>query len=211
MSSDIDGAEFGASDVEVLAREPLYRGFFRMELLRYKHRKYAGGWSSVVTRELLYRGQAVGALLYDPVTDRVGLVEQIRPGTLEAESGPWCLEVVAGIMESGETAEAVAWREIQEEAGLVPVSLEYICEYYPSPGGCDEHMHLYCGLASLAGVDGELHGLDSEEEDIRLLTFPVEEVFGALYSGRFNNAATLIALQWLQLNIQRLRAQGLPE
>lgn len=203
---NLDVAEFGIDDVEFLKRETLYQGFFRMERIEYRHKKYLGGWSVPVSREVLYRGDAVGALLFDPGHDLVGLVEQIRPGAMRESTGPWCLEVVAGMIEPGEGIEEVAWREIKEEAGLVPSSIEYICHYLPSPGGCDESMHLYCGLVDLDGCDGNVHGLDHENEDIRLNVMPVSKVFSNLYGGRFNNAATLISLQWLQLNHSRLKA-----
>lgn len=197
---------FNADDVEVVEREVLYQGFFSMKRLDYRHKLYRGGWSSVIKRELLFRGEAVGAVLYDPENDLIGLVEQIRPGAMNGEQSPWCLEVVAGMVELGETTEDVVWRELKEEADITPNSIEYVCEYMASPGGCDEKLHVYCALASLSGLDGSVNGLDDEGEDIRLLVLPAVQVFEHLYSGRFNNAATLIALQWLQLNQTRLKA-----
>ncbi len=197
---------FNADDVEVVEREVLYQGFFSMKRLDYRHKLYRGGWSSVIKREVLFRGEAVGAVLYDPENDLIGLVEQIRPGAMNGEQSPWCLEVVAGMVEPGETTEDVVWRELKEEADITPNSVEYVCEYMASPGGCDEKLHVYCALASLSGLDGSVNGLDDEGEDIRLLVLPAVQVFEHLYSGRFNNAATLIALQWLQLNQTRLQA-----
>ena len=197
---------FSVDDVEVVETDVLYKGFFSMKRLDYRHKLYRGGWSSLIQREVLFRGEAVGAVLYDPVEDLIGLVEQIRPGAMADEQGPWCLEVVAGMVEPGETTEDVVWRELQEEADITPDSVEYVCQYMASPGGCDEKLHVYCALASLSGLDGSVNGLDNEGEDIRLLVLPAEQVFEHLYSGRFNNAATLIALQWLQLNRSRLKA-----
>ncbi|NIB42878.1 NUDIX domain-containing protein [Pseudomaricurvus alkylphenolicus] len=195
---------FGRDDLEMLEREQLHQGFFRMERLHYRHRCYQGGWSGRVSREVLYRGEAVGAVLYDPQRDLIGLVEQARPGALDDPNGPWCLEVVAGMIEAGEERDDVMRREMQEETGLQPQSLEYICQYLASPGGCDERLHVYCALVDLEGKDGIVSGLDHEGEDIRLLVMPASAVFEHLYGGRFNNAATLIALQWLQMNRPRL-------
>ncbi len=195
---------FTMDDVELVQRKSLHQGFFTMQRLDYRHRLYDGGWSSVIQREVLFRGEAVGAVLFDPKHDLIGLVEQIRPGAMGGQQSPWCLEVVAGMVEPGETTEEVVWRELQEEANITPSSVEYVCEYMASPGGCDEKLHVYCALAELSGLDGEVNGLESEGEDIRLLVLPAEQVFEHLYSGRFNNAATLIALQWLQMNRSRL-------
>ncbi|GAB3105249.1 NUDIX domain-containing protein [Aestuariicella hydrocarbonica] len=205
MNKDFLKPPFGLKDVEILERESLYKGFFRMERLHYRHKRYRGDWSSTVSREVLFRGDAVGAVLYDPQHDLIGLVEQIRPGAFGDPNGPWCLEVVAGMVEPGETNEAVVWREMEEEAGLTPDRVEYICQYMASPGGCDERLHVFCATADLAGLDGSVNGLENEGEDIRLLIIPAESVFAELYSGRFNNAATMISLQWLQMNRSRLR------
>ena len=205
MTKDFLKPAFNLEDVEVLESETLYQGFFRAERVHYRHRRYRGDWSGEISREVFLRGEAVGAVLYDPEHDLIGLVEQIRPGAFADRNGPWCLEVVAGMIEPGETTEAVVWRELQEEANITPVQVEYICQYMASPGGCDERLYLYCASANLSGLDGGINGLDEEDEDIRLLILAADDVFGELYSGRFNNAATLISLQWLQMNRARLR------
>ncbi|WNO09397.1 NUDIX domain-containing protein [Teredinibacter sp. KSP-S5-2] len=199
--------KFDRSDVEVVSDELAYDGFFKMYLLKVKHRLFSGGWSTMLSRELFHRGQAVAVVLYDPVLDLVGLVDQFRIGAIESEHGPWCLEVVAGMIEKGEEPEAVAHREIEEEAGLTDVSLRHITTYYSTPGGCSEKIHLYCALCDLSDGGGE-HGLDEEHEDIYLHTIPAAEVFSGMLNSRANNAATLIGLQWLQLNRESLRSSG---
>ena len=95
-------------------------------------------------------------------------------------------------------------RELIEEADFRPRELLPICEYLSSPGGCDERIHLYCALGDLSRAGG-VFGLDTEGEDIRLRVFPASRVFDAMLQSRMNNAATLIGLQWLQLNRPRLR------
>lgn len=194
---------FTGADVEVENRESMYRGFLRIEKLTLRHRLFAGGWSRSFTREVVMRGAAVGVLLYDPENDLVGLVEQFRVGAL-AENSPWCLEVVAGMVEAGETPEAVALRELVEEAGVENVTLEFICQYFPSPGGTDERMHLFCAQCNLQNREG-VFGLDDENEDIRFHVLPAGQVMAALTGGQFNNAAVLICLLWLSLNRQRLQ------
>lgn len=196
-------APFTGADVEVENRESMYRGFLRIEKLTLRHRLFAGGWSRSFTREVVIRGAAVGVLLYDPENDLVGLVEQFRVGAL-AENSPWCLEVVAGMVEAGETPEAVALRELVEEAGVENVALEFICQYFPSPGGTDERMHLFCAQCNLQNREG-VFGLDDENEDIRFHVLPADQVMAALTGGQFNNAAVLICLLWLSLNRQRLQ------
>lgn len=198
--------EFTTTDVEIVSREEMYKRFFRVEKIVLKHKLFNGGWSKEIGREIFLRGEAVAVLLYDPVMDAVGMVEQFRIGAMAEALGPWCYEVVAGMLEEGETPEAVARRELIEEANVEPYKMEYICNYLSSPGGCDEKLHLFCGLCDLSQAGG-IYGLPEEGEDIRVHVFPVKDVFDELLNGAFNNAAALICLQWLQINHARLKQQ----
>ncbi|WP_232023891.1 NUDIX domain-containing protein [Sulfurivermis fontis] len=190
--------------VEIVEQRTCYQGFFRMEHYRLRHRRYDGGMSPLLSRELFERGHAAAVLPYDPVLDRIVLLEQFRIGALDAPGGPWLLEIVAGIIESGETAAEVVEREMLEEAGCTLLALEPICEYLVSPGGTSERISLYCGRVDAAGVGG-IHGLAAEGEDIRVFTVTFAEAMALLSSGRINSASPIIALQWLQLNRSRLQ------
>ncbi|MFT7562058.1 MAG: ADP-ribose pyrophosphatase [Flavobacteriales bacterium] len=197
---------FQRNDVELVETETAYQGFFRIIKYSIKHRLFNGGWSQVISRELFIRGEAAAAILYDPVLDRIGLVEQFRVGALDSEFGPWCLEAVAGMMEPNETAEGLIRRELVEEAGIEDVRLIPISSYYSTPGGCGEKIHLFCGLCSLDGAGG-LFGLPEEGEDIRFQSHAAQDVFDTMLDDRTNNAATLLGLLWLQLNRERLRSE----
>jgi len=196
----------GDGDVELLSREVVYQGFFSMEKLHLRHRLFEGGWSREFTRELFVRGRAVGVLLYDPERKLVGMVEQFRVGAIGLPEGPWQLEVVAGIVEAGESSEDVASRELIEEAGIDRVKLLPICEYLVSPGGTNERLELFCGLVDLRDKGGNF-GLASENEDILLHIMSEREALDALAAGQCNNAASIICLQWLQLNRDSLLAE----
>ncbi len=198
-------AKFDRKDVEVLDDKRILDGFFKMYLLKVRHKLFSGGWSRELVRELFHRGEAVAAVLYDPERDLIGLVDQFRVGALGSEYGPWCLEVVAGVIEPGETAEDVTRREIEEEAGIKSTKLIPITHYYSTPGGCSELIHLYCALCDLSTGSGR-HGLEAEDEDIYLHVIPAKEIFSDMLNSRANNAATLIGLQWLQQNRASLRS-----
>lgn len=190
--------------VEVLGRDIVYEGFFRIERLRLRHRLFAGGWSDEITRELFERGHAAAVLPYDPWRDAVVLIEQFRVGALDWPPGPWLLEIVAGMIEPGETAEDVVRREAEEEAGCHIDRLEPICEYHVSPGGTSERIRLFCGRVDSRGVGG-LHGLPHEDEDIRVTVHGCEEALDLLDAGRLPSATPIIALQWLQRHRERLQ------
>lgn len=203
-------SDFNRQDVEVLHREPGFRGFYKLDVLTLRHRLFAGGWGPELQRELFLRPDAVCVLPYDPWLDRVVLVEQMRVGALDKRASPWMLELVAGLFDADEAPEEVAHREAQEEAGLTLLKLIPIIRYFPSPGGSDEYVHLYCALVDSRGVDG-VHGLPEEGEDIRVSVLAREAVLQAMEQGQIDNAASIIGLQWLQLQGQTLREQAGPQ
>lgn len=187
------------NDVQLLESKVAYQGFFQIKTLTLKHRLFAGGWSPSISRELFERGDAVGVLLYDPERDQVALVEQFRIGSYMRNDNPWMLELVAGIIEEGESPQQVAERESIEEADCTLEALEPIAGYYSSPGGTSEYFTLFCGKVNMDGVGG-IHGLEEESEDIRVHVFSLADALLKLQEGVINNAHTIIALQWLQLN-----------
>jgi len=200
-------SDFNQQDVQILRREPGFRGFYQLDVLTLRHRLFAGGWGPELRRELFVRPDAVCVLPYDPWQDAVVLVEQMRVGALDKRTSPWMLELVAGLFDAGESPEEVAHREAQEEAGLRLLQLTPIMRYFPSPGGSNEHVHLYCATVDSRGVGG-LHGLAEEGEDIRVHTLSREAAMQAMARGEIDNAASIIALQWLQLHGRALREQA---
>ncbi|GAB6068729.1 ADP-ribose diphosphatase [Methylothermus subterraneus] len=193
---------------QILAEEVAYQGFFRLIRFKLRHTLFRGGWSKVLTRELFCRGNCVAVVAYDPIADRVVLIEQFRVGALPQADPKWMLEIVAGAIEEGETAEEVARRELLEEAGLSPIELRLITEFYTSPGGSSEKISLFYARVDAAQAGG-IHGLDAEGEDIRVHVFGFEEAFAMVESGRINSGIPILGLQWLALNRERLR-QALP-
>lgn len=185
---------FGAEDVEVVEREQVYRGFFKIERFLLRHRLFRGGWSKLLRRELVRRGDAVGVLLYDPRERVVVLVEQFRIGAIADQ--PWMVELIAGVIEAGESPEEVARREAQEEAGADVDHLQPICSCYLSPGGCDELVYLFYAEVDSTRIDG-VHGLAGEGEDIRVVKVHIEEIVEMLEKDRLRNATLIIALRWL--------------
>ena len=203
-----DAAALSSRDVEVLSRTAAHAGFLTVQHYRLRHRLLAGGWTPPLEREVCVRGTAAGLLPYDPDRDTVVLVEQFRMGPFVAGDPPWMTEIVAGMVEPGETPEAVASRECVEEAGCAPSALLPIARYFPSPGGLSERVHLFCGRVDSreAGTAG---GLAHDHEDIRVRVVPWRTVRAGLARSDYANAATLLALQWLALNRARVRRRWL--
>jgi len=192
--------------VEIVDKLTPFRGYFRVDAYRLRHRTFEGGWTREISREIFERGHAAAVLLYDPERDAVVLIEQFRTGAYAAGLEPWLIETVAGIIEPGEEAAEVVRREAMEEAGCEVGTLESIGRFILSPGGSSETIELFCGRVASANAGG-LHGVDHEDEDIRPLVLSTDEALARLADGGILNAATVIALQWLALNRDRLRAR----
>lgn len=191
---------------EILAKEVVYPGFFRMEKYRLKHTLYAGGWSEEISRELFVRGNCVAVLLYDPRTDKLVLIEQFRAGAILNPDRAWLVEIVAGAIEEGETAEEVAYREAMEEAGCPIEQMKVINEFYTTPGGSSERITLFCGMVDSTQVGG-IHGLDHEHEDILVRAVGFDDAYQMLLNGEIESAIPIIAIQWLALNRQQLQVE----
>jgi len=192
---------FGKKDAEIIKSETAFLGYFKVDRLWIRHARFAGG-SIEICRELFRRGNAVCVLLYDPDADAVVMVEQFRVGALSAPS-PWMLELVAGIVEAGETAEDVARRESVEEAGIVLQQVQPITRYLPSGGGCDEWIDLMYAEIDSRSAQG-LHGLADEGEDIKVHVLAAKDAFDLVRTGTVNSSPAIIGLQWLELNRDKL-------
>ncbi len=191
-------------DVKILNKDTVYNGFFRMEELRLQHTLFTGGWSSEITRELFVRGNCVAVVLYDVKHDEVILIEQFRVGAIDNPiNTPWLIEIVAGVIEDGETAEEVARRESLEEAGCEIVNLICIGSFYLSPGGASEQITLFCGLVNSENVGG-IHGLAEENEDILVRAVPFNEAYEMVERNEIDSAIPIIAIQWLALHRHEL-------
>jgi ADP-ribose pyrophosphatase len=183
--------------ITVLAKEELLsRAMFRWINVRFTFHRFDGTVSEPVERIVFERGDSAGMLLHDLARNEVILLEQVRIATLDSGTG-LLLEIPAGVIEPGDSAEDTARREIQEETGAPPGQLVWISSFYPSPGACSERVHLFYAPYPEGVETAQTTGLAAENEDIRVLRVPLEEAFQMVRDGRIQDAKTIIGLQWL--------------
>ena len=198
----------GEGAVEPGGIKPSHAGFFGLDLHRLRHRRFDGAMSPWLTREVFVAGDAVTVLPYDPVRDRVLLVEQLRMGPLgRGDPLPWQLEAIAGRIDPGETPEEAARREAVEEAGLVLGRLEKVAEYYPTPGAVTEYLYSYVALCDLPDGVARVFGAAEEAEDIKGHLLSFDRLVEVLASGEIGNAPLLLTVLWLQRERGRLRGE----
>lgn len=190
--------------------ENKFKGFFSIDEYKVSHQLYNGGTSNILKREIFERGNAVVVMPYDPVNDAVVVIEQFRLGAINSGETPWLLEFVAGMFDENESPIDVAIREAKEEANLdiTKNDIVEIMQYFSSPGGTSESIHLYVAKVDATDVAG-IYGLPEEGEDILVHVMSRVEAITLLSQGKITNAATIIGLQWLQLNYQQLQQKWL--
>jgi ADP-ribose pyrophosphatase len=190
--------------IAISDRRTAYSGFFRIDQFRLRHRLFAGGWSPELSREVFLRHNAAGILLWDPIRDELVLIEQFRLAAHLAGFAAWQLEIVAGIIETGESTADVARREAQEEAGLPIIGdLVPIHRFLTSPGGSTETVDLFCGRVDASNAGG-IHGLADESEDIRVVVMSSAAALARVAEGTIDNGFTLLALHWFAANREAL-------
>lgn len=182
-----------AMDFKIKQKERLYQGFFAMDRYSVEHERFDGG-KLEITRENMERGDAAAMLLYDPDIDEVLLLEQFRIGPAARADNPWLVEIVAGIIDQGESPEACVIRESQEEAGFLPYETRFLGRYYTTPGACSERIDLFLGLVYKNSPVSDGGGCDDEQEDIRRFWVTRQQALNMLDEGKIASGAPMLAL-----------------
>ena len=184
------------SRVDIRDKRRILDDFFKVEEAHLSFEKFDGTMSPVVRRLNFERGDSVAALLHHTGRDTALLVNQFKYPSYEKGPG-WITEVVAGMIDKGETPEEAIRREIHEETGYRADRVELISTFYVSPGGSSERIMLYYAVVS-GGPSAKWSGLASENEDIKIIEIPVTDAFGQLRRGEIADAKTIIALMCLE-------------
>lgn len=205
--SEIKQTKNAANDIKILQQEVLHEGFCRIVRYTIQQRRFTGDWTPPYTREFMIKPPVAAALPYDPVLDKVVLIEQFRVGALGKVDPPWLIEIVAGILDQQHETSLLdlIHREMREETGLEILALLPMYNYMVSPGCTTEKVQLFCAKVDSTKAP-KFCGLAAEQEDIQIHVISSEEAFKALRAGRINNGAAIIALQWLELNLKSVRA-----
>jgi ADP-ribose pyrophosphatase len=196
-------------DVTLESVETVWSGRFPLQRVKFRNRRFDGAMSGLRTWELWRRGRAAAVLPYDPVSDSVVVIEQFRLPALAAGIAPVLTELCAGLADGDEDGEQVIRREAEEEMGLGIGRIERIGSFLLTPGGCDEDCALYAGEVHLPPIpaDGILgvHGLASENEDIRVRVISAAHAIETALAGGYPNSVATIGLLWLAARRDWLR------
>lgn len=212
MSLDTQNHLEGRKLVKILEQVEDYSfgNLFRVIKARLQYRRFDGQMSEEITRINFERGDSVGILLYEPDEDVVILIRQFRypvyasidPKTVKTEGAnqAWMLEIVAGIIDPGQTVFEMASKELLEEAGYeVQGGYQPIATVYPSPGGTSERIYLFLSIVDHKDRINSGMGITSKGEDIQVESLSFQESLTMISQGEISDAKTIIALQHLAL------------
>ena len=134
-------------------------------------------------REVVHhRGSAVMVPAFDDGT--IAMVRQYRHPAVK-----YLLELPAGTLDDKERPEEGAARELEEELGVVAGKLEKLCEFFVSPGFCEEKMWLY-----LATDLKETKQRLEYDELIEVVRLPIDQALQMITDGEIEDAKTIIGL-----------------
>jgi len=102
-------------------------------------------------------------------------------------------ELPAGNIEAGESAEAAARRECEEETGLAPSRVERLAAMFPTPGYCDEEMFFFRVSGLRAPAPDSPHKPD-EDEVIEVHPMTASEARAMVERGEIVDLKTAYAL-----------------
>lgn len=176
----------------------IYTGWNRLDILTVEAAD-AGGALHRHKREVIDHGEAAVVLVIDRKRGIAILARQWRAGLIGKALDPYLLEACAGIIDPGETPEAAARREAEEEIGITIGELRSLGSIVPSAGTLTERMHLF--VAELNGTEsrGNGGGNPHEGEDIEIVEIPLAKLYEMARQGAIEDAKTLVIVQRLML------------
>lgn len=129
--------------------------------------------------------------LLDPLDDpdpRVVLIRQFRHA---AEEFIW--EIPAGRLDPGESPEACAARELEEETGMRADRLDRLTTIYTTPGFTDERIHLFLATGLREGAQAR-----EADEFMEMETRRWSDVMALVERGDVVDGKTLVSLMFVQ-------------
>ena len=135
------------------------------------------------TRVIVEHADCIAVVALDE-KDNILLVRQFRKA-VEKE----LLEIPAGGIDSGEDPVEAVRREMREETGYLPKSVEHIGGFYSAPGYCTEFLYLYLATDL---VRNPLNAEDTAE--IKLVRVPVAKISGLIEKGEICDSKSIAGL-----------------
>ncbi|MDO5040764.1 MAG: NUDIX hydrolase [Peptoniphilus sp.] len=148
----------------------------RIDTVELPNKKYS-------KREIVEHSPAV-AIVAVTQEDELLLVKQYRKPIEKM-----IYEIPAGMVELKEKPKDAAVRELREETGYTTDKIEYMTEFYTSPGFCDEKIHAFY----TEDIEIDSQNLD-EDEFLYCVKVPYDDVVKMIMRGEITDAKTIAAV-----------------
>jgi nudix-type nucleoside diphosphatase (YffH/AdpP family) len=184
--------------VSIEQKRYIFDDFFKVEEAYLRFEQFNGEMSGSVRRLSMERGNSVAVLVLNKNNNKLIMVSQFRYPTYQNGHG-WTIEIIAGMVDPGETPEQTIRRELEEETGLDIEIFEPVATFYPSPGGSSELIYLcYAEVSGEQAKYKETGGLLSHGEDVKAIELSLEDALAKIRSGEIVDAKTIISMYWLE-------------
>ena len=187
--------------IKNIKRRLLSDKFFTLSEIDFDYQLKNGEW---VTNswEVLERGNAAAALLYNSNERQIILVKQFRmPALINGHDTGFLLEVPAGMLENNDTSpETAMQRELLEETGYDIPKLTKVFDAYATPGSSTERFSCFVGAYNKSMKTEKGGGLDSENEDIEIIELDFDHAIDFIRNGQIVDAKTILLIQYLQIH-----------
>jgi ADP-ribose pyrophosphatase len=197
-----DQQDFQPRQVLTIREEAPFREFFEVRKGTLRFERFDGTMSGEVVRYSFTKWDAVGILVYHRGKDAFLMVRQFRYPPVHHGIDPWMSEIVAGGISPGEEEEAAAAREVEEEVGYAPLTMQRIMRFYVSPGIMSERITLFFAEVDESSRVNDGGGVAHEDEDIEIVPVPRREAMHWLATHAIGDAKTIIALQWADARLR---------
>jgi len=176
----------------IVGRKRVFQGFQSMDEVTVRFEGASESAPFEITRLVVERGDAVGVLVLHKETQSFQFVRQFRAALIQ-QGDPWPLEMAAGMIDGGESAEEAAIREVEEELGYRIERLVSLGDIFTVPGGFTEKLILYFAEVSDGNRTGAGGGTD-DHEDIEIVSVAASEAKKLIYEGTLRDAKTIVAI-----------------
>ena len=130
-----------------------------------------------------------GASCCIPIIDdkRILMVKQYRYAVKEES-----IELPAGKIDTGETPDICAFRELEEETGYKAQKLTFLTSIYPAIGFTDEKIWVY-----LAENLEKTYKKPDIDEFVEVISVDLMTAMNMVQNGKISDSKTIIGLMWL--------------
>ena len=184
-------------DHKIIKEETVYRGFLDVMKGHIKVFSEREQQTVDITREAVYKNDAVAILIRNTDTNEFIFTQQFRYPTLTQNDG-YLIEICAGAIDFNEDPMHAVQRECLEETGYDVQNATLISTTYVSPGYSTERTFIYYAEVTNAQKVSDGGGISEETEEIELVVVPDTKLDELLQT--VADAKTLLALQWYKIN-----------